>query len=145
MGDAISQSEKRQRRRDAQKRYAATPNGQAKMRESQRRYRESEHGRAMRAQKQRRHRENGSYLGWRIKKYGIAPSRYFELFNAQGGVCAICREPPATKFALCVDHCHATGAVRGLLCKVCNLAVGNLRDRADLATAAALYLARRTP
>jgi hypothetical protein len=51
------------------------------------------------------------------------------------GTCAICGDP-ATHY----DHNHVTGMVRGTLCARCNLALGHLRDRPELARLAALYL-----
>jgi len=41
------------------------------------------------------------------------------MFSAQGGVCAICGRPPATR-RLHIDHNHSTMKVRGLLCFKCN-------------------------
>jgi hypothetical protein len=43
---------------------------------------------------------------------------------AQGGACAICRSEPEVNKPLAVDHCHATGVVRALLCNLCNLQIG---------------------
>ena len=67
--------------------------------------------------------------------YGITTQDYDALLRQQGGVCAICGngEPDAhgrtgKKFRLSVDHCHDTGAVRGLLCQKCNRAIGLLND-----------------
>lgn len=57
---------------------------------------------------------------WRLrKKYGISFADYTALLQGQGGVCAICGKPPKA-VRLCVDHCHVTGKVRGLLCRNCN-------------------------
>jgi hypothetical protein len=42
----------------------------------------------------------------------------------QGGVCAICRKPPTSTRDTCADHCHATTAARGVLCKRCNTSLG---------------------
>jgi hypothetical protein len=53
-------------------------------------------------------------------KYGIELSDYERMYSEQGGSCAICRNP---KELLCVDHCHTTGKVRGLICSFCNMAV----------------------
>ena len=44
------------------------------------------------------------------------------LLAEQGGVCAICGNPPKTR-GLSIDHDHKTGAVRGLLCFRCNRAL----------------------
>jgi hypothetical protein len=56
-------------------------------------------------------------------------------------VCAICRQPERTPGrALAVDHDHATGEVRGLLCGNCNRGIGFLGDSAELLESAAGYL-----
>lgn len=64
-------------------------------------------------------------------RYGITLDDYERMLAAQGGGCAICARLPADAGnpehwtdVLCVDHCHATGKVRGLLCNDCNLAIG---------------------
>ncbi len=59
---------------------------------------------------------------------------------AQHGVCAICQTAPAIH----VDHDHATGAVRGLLCFRCNAALGQLADDPLVLRRAARYLERST-
>lgn len=53
------------------------------------------------------------------KTYGLSPEEYDALLKLQGGKCAICRARPVSK-RLAVDHDHASGAVRGLLCSRCN-------------------------
>jgi Recombination endonuclease VII len=50
------------------------------------------------------------------------------LYRLQNGRCAVC---PSTE-NLHVDHDHATGLVRGLLCRSCNVREGQQRDHADL-------------
>lgn len=57
-------------------------------------------------------------------RYGITPEDYIFLFEAQGGVCAICGNENTGGRNLCVDHNHETGKVRGLLCTSCNTGVG---------------------
>lgn len=51
--------------------------------------------------------------------YGITLERYNEMFEDQGGVCAICGREQAKRL-LAVDHDHDNGNVRGLLCSACN-------------------------
>lgn len=79
----------------------------------------------------------------RQAKYGLAPDAYQELVRQQDGRCAVCGTSDTGavhKQALCVDHNHETGAVRGLLCDPCNRAIGLLGDSPDRIFAAALYL-----
>lgn len=77
--------------------------------------------------------------------YGITIHEYDELLMKQNGVCAICGKPETHiqygKFRpLSVDHDHATGKVRGLLCTGCNRGIGFLRDDPKLLNKAAEYL-----
>ena len=71
---------------------------------------------------------------------------YVSLAEAQGGRCAICRQPETHRDRsgsvqpLGVDHDHRTGKVRGLLCHSCNTALGYFRDDPALLTAAAEYV-----
>lgn len=61
--------------------------------------------------------------------YDLAPGDYGRLYEHQGGLCAGCRRAKGTGGRrLAVDHNHATGEVRGLLCTPCNQAVGHFRD-----------------
>jgi hypothetical protein len=74
-----------------------------------------------------------------VARYGITEERYQELFVQQKGCCAICDKPSGEK-RLHVDHDHATGRVRGLLCYPCNVGIGYLRDDPRKLRAAAQYL-----
>lgn len=74
------------------------------------------------------------------RRYGISLAEYDEMYRAQGGVCAICEQGCIQKSNLAVDHCHTTGAVRGLLCGRCNQAIGLLREDLTLLRRAAEYL-----
>lgn len=57
-------------------------------------------------------------------RYGITLEQYTEIYNRQGGACAICRRTGR----LVVDHDHKTKEVRGLLCHRCNVSIGSLGD-----------------
>lgn len=62
---------------------------------------------------------------------------------AQDHACAICEAPTwEHQKRLHVDHDHATGAVRGLLCSTCNLALGGFKDSPQLLESALRYLQR---
>lgn len=73
-------------------------------------------------------------------KYGMSMDDYAALDARQNGVCAICGQPPNGKGALHVDHDHATGAIRGLLCFTCNSGLGNFHDDPELLRKAVRYL-----
>ena len=70
--------------------------------------------------------------------YGLSPQDYDAMLAEQGGVCAICKTRPDKP--LFVDHSHATGKVRGLLCRLCNFRLGFMRDDPRLTAAATEYL-----
>jgi Autographiviridae endonuclease VII len=74
--------------------------------------------------------------------YGIDQAEFYRMLAAQGGVCAICSgtNKDRKRKLLCVDHCHTTGKVRGLLCSFCNGALGMFKDNPDLARKAADYI-----
>ncbi len=58
-------------------------------------------------------------------KYGISQDDYDQIKKKQDNKCAICGEDEKNlKRILCVDHCHTTKEVRGLLCDTCNKFLG---------------------
>jgi Recombination endonuclease VII len=73
------------------------------------------------------------------RTFGITQADYEELLARQGGGCGICGRKPG-KVSLHVDHDHATGEIRGLLCVGCNNALGQFRDDPGLLTLAADYV-----
>lgn len=86
--------------------------------------------------------------GARLKKYGLSHSQYHALLVKQGNACAICGlqfESAPTSHANLgrrphVDHDHATGRVRGILCGPCNKGIGFFRDSPSALRRAARYL-----
>ncbi|HEY3673195.1 MAG TPA: endonuclease VII domain-containing protein [Acidimicrobiia bacterium] len=91
--------------------------------------------------KRRKVEERDAYLG---RTFGISQSDYDELLARQGGGCAICGKKPG-KISLHVDHDHATGEVRGLLCVGCNNSLGQMHDEPRLLLRAADYVTGDLP
>lgn len=99
-------------------------------------------------QKYQENKNSKKIYAWRSKiarifKCGLKEAiiQYSRMLASQNGVCAICGKKE-TKVdrqngvlsRLCVDHCHRTGNVRGLLCFRCNTNLGvveNFRTKAD--------------
>lgn len=84
-----------------------------------------------------------------FKKRDVTAEWYDETLAAQGVVCAICKQPE-TKLSsggglkmLAIDHDHATGKARGIICQQCNIGIGALQDNPDLIRKAATYLLER--
>lgn len=82
---------------------------------------------------------------WYLKStYGITEEDLKQLHEDQLGKCAICYTPielsERTKRSACVDHCHITGKVRGLLCNHCNRGLGMFRDNIENLRFAIEYL-----
>lgn len=71
-------------------------------------------------------------------RYGITLEARDELIAKQGGVCAICAGPMSRAV---IDHDHATGKVRGVLCHPCNIKLHAL-DKWPHRNAAVAYLGR---
>jgi hypothetical protein len=72
------------------------------------------------------------------------------MYELQEGCCAICNAPgerPAVEYfrgsntgVLCIDHCHNTGKVRGLLCTNCNVGLGRFKENPAMFLRAAQYV-----
>lgn len=75
------------------------------------------------------------------KVYGLTPEAWAGMLAGQDGKCAIC-SAHIEDTALVVDHDHATGAVRGLLCRQCNSGLGYFKDSIPTLGAAIGYLAK---
>lgn len=63
--------------------------------------------------------------------YGVTKEQYNLLLNIQSNRCDICKREFTEKVYPCVDHCHNTGQVRGLLCNGCNTNLERLRSSKD--------------
>jgi hypothetical protein len=72
------------------------------------------------------------------QRYGLTTAGKEAMLTGQNGLCAICATPPSRPV---VDHCHATGRVRGILCHRCNIKLPAIEDAAFFVPAAE-YLRR---
>jgi Recombination endonuclease VII len=77
-----------------------------------------------------------------LRQYGLTIIQFEALLAKQHGACAICGHQDLSnkKMFPTVDHCHATGKVRGLLCMQCNNGLGKFKDNPALLMKAAEYL-----
>jgi hypothetical protein len=86
---------------------------------------------------------------WNLQKmYGLSLEDYDRLLAEQDGGCAVCGATESGTYRgnpfLHVDHDHATGEIRGLLCGKCNRMLGQAEDSVDRLMAAAAYLLSKT-
>ncbi len=106
-------------------------------------------------EKKRKHYSKNKQVAYEAalkRKYGITIEQFNDMLLAQGGTCAICKQPSHNR-KMHVDHCHKTGAVRGILCAMCNTGIGALKDDPILMIRASEYVIyggyenihRRTP
>ena len=98
---------------------------------------------------------------WRNKHlkrtYGITHFEYTQMYEHQKGRCKICDKAISflgenlragdarAKDGPCVDHCHTTGVVRGLLCFHCNTALGHVFDDLSILDKMQEYLVTKNP
>lgn len=108
--------------------------------------------RQWRSENQERHRETQKQ--WEklnperhlLSKFGIRVGEKRAIFEKQGGVCGACGASEhghprlSGESGWCLDHCHSSGAVRGVLCWRCNLALGYAEDSPEKLRALAEYL-----
>ena len=73
-------------------------------------------------------------------RYGLTTEQYNAMLETQDNNCLICEEKMTKP---CVDHCHTTGKVRGLLCSTCNSGIGLLKDDPEVVFRAYHYLKER--
>lgn len=74
-------------------------------------------------------------------KWGLTIAEYDAMLAAQGGGCAVCKtQTPGGMGRFPVDHDHVTGKIRGLLCNLCNVGLGHLKDSPTLLRQAADYI-----
>lgn len=71
------------------------------------------------------------------KKYKSSIKEFMDILDSQGGMCAICK---TYQHKMCMDHCHETMKIRGILCDRCNRGIGLLKDDPNVLLSAYDYL-----
>jgi hypothetical protein len=79
------------------------------------------------------------------KRYGLSIEQKQSMVDDHNGACAICKAQLKDAHDACVDHCHTTNMVRGILCRKCNLGIGHFNDSIQALTAAIEYLSKYAP
>ena len=90
--------------------------------------------------KQLKRRTAASHDAYVVDTYGLRPGEYSTLVAAQGGRCFICQRATGATRRLACDHDHATGYMRGALCRPCNRMLGHARDDVEFFKRAIEYL-----
>ncbi len=79
------------------------------------------------------------------RNFGLTTEDYNAMLNKQLNRCDICnRHKTDFKQALSVDHCHATGKIRALLCHNCNKGIGLFKENTAALLNAVAYLKRHS-
>jgi len=89
--------------------------------------------------------------GYMIKhKFGLTLEEFESILKNQKNKCAICKmklevhkERNITKTRPCIDHCHITKKVRGILCAQCNRGLGHFNDDIKMLKKAIRYLSNQ--
>ena len=79
-----------------------------------------------------------------MRVYGITHPEKVAMVEAQDYKCKLCNidlvMQRSNSNTACVDHCHSTGAIRGILCLQCNSAIGKLGDTEEALTRVVAYI-----
>jgi hypothetical protein len=134
--------------------YLSTPKAQARLAaykprraELKAKQHSTPEGKAKRKAEKRLYGQKSGTRQSRKYKYGISQQDYEQMLFMQNSVCAICGKPETRTFngkisPLAVDHNHETGAIRGLLCNLCNASLGGFKDSMENLSNAIDYLMR---
>lgn len=132
----------RARCQESVRRFQATPEFKVYRREyQQRRYRGDPAFREMRKASAASDRKNGKNSGgYRWSVLGVSVEAFTAIIKAQNGMCAICGNVLDGGRQTHLDHNHATGQVRGVLCRGCNHGIGHFRENVEMMMSAIRYL-----
>ena len=95
----------------------------------------------------KRHKENPERTRNNVLKrnYGISLDEHTQMYEEQNGLCAICKNKGDGRWKkLCVDHDHKTGRVRQLLCRNCNMVLGQVGDNIKTLESMIKYMSKNT-
>lgn len=84
-----------------------------------------------RVKEQRKNNRQKNYRQELVRKYGVEYEWFDNQLQVQKGLCAVCQKDLIginKQNKPHVDHCHATGKVRGILCNRCNTVLGLCND-----------------
>lgn len=92
--------------------------------------------------------EKGAEVMWRANlrnKFGMTVGDYDRMLLEQNGVCKICKLPQSRARntrpdRMCIDHCHSSDIIRGLLCSECNCLLGYAKDNTQTLLDAVEYI-----
>jgi hypothetical protein len=82
-------------------------------------------------------RSQDSYLK---RNYGVTLEEKNKMIQDQGNKCGLCGNDFVNKKDTHLDHCHASGKVRKVLCGSCNVGLGYFKDNPELLKKAAEYI-----
>lgn len=87
----------------------------------------------------------GSWRRAHLKRaYRMTLEEFNKLFQRQGNRCAICYSETHGGRGWHVDHCHASGKIRGILCHPCNSTLGYAKEDVARLKACASYLRKHS-
>jgi len=78
----------------------------------------------------------------RAHRLGVPVDHVREAVRRCEGKCEACGSPLENS-EMCIDHCHKTGRIRGVLCRFCNALEGILTNRAERVEKVRAYLLER--
>lgn len=89
--------------------------------------------------------KNNSYK-YNIKsRYNLSMNEYENMKKSQNNLCKICngKNKKTTRDRLCIDHCHKTGKIRGLICDSCNNGIARFNEDISILKNAIKYLIKK--
>ena len=89
---------------------------------------------------QKQRKEYHKFYRTRIK-YGVSKTDWYSLLKKQKNKCAICKNfLPTDIRKLCIDHCHKSGKIRGIVHNDCNLMIGFSKKNVEVLKSAIKYI-----